>query len=83
VANFVPLCDDAVVLDDMDIPLDEKEGVVYEDDQVEEEENVDKEDVEVSEEDKEEVLSMTDCPPCDFCGQQPCDWEMFGDLLKS
>jgi hypothetical protein len=24
---------------------------------------------------------MTDCPPCDFCCQQPCDWEIFGDQI--
>ena len=45
-----PLCDDAVVLYEMEIPLNEEEGVVYEDDQVEEEENVDEEDVKESEE---------------------------------
>jgi hypothetical protein len=24
---------------------------------------------------------MTDCPPCDFCGQQPCDQELFGEQI--
>jgi len=74
------------------VNADDKLSFVEEANKVEEEEDVEaeeaEEEVEKYEDDKEEEEdedeeneAMAVCPRCDFCGQQPCDWEMFGDQI--
>jgi len=72
------------------VNADDKLSFVEEANKVEEEEDVEAEEAEEEveeyeddeeEEEDEENESMAVCPRCDFCGQQPCDWEMFGDQI--
>jgi tetrahydromethanopterin S-methyltransferase subunit A len=58
------------------VVLDKDEGVVDEEDKGEEEEEG-----EAEEDEDEENLSRPACPHCVFVGQQPWDWEMFGDQI--
>ena len=71
--SVVSMCNGTENDDEMEkeiyVVLDKDEGVVDEEDKVEEE-------------DEDEVnLSRPACPHCVFVGQQPCDWEMFGDQI--
>jgi hypothetical protein len=69
--------------DKLSLFVEEANKVEEEDDvgaeEAEEEFEEDEDDEEEDEDEENEPMAV--CPRCDFCGQQPCDWEMFGDQI--